>query len=352
MSRTISFLRFPLTVGVVFIHSDMGAFRLHYLNGSCSWLDFVVNLGHGLTSVCVPCFFIISGFLMFYHSDFTKTDYIRKIKRRWRTLCVPYLIWNFIGFTIFLIKMHPIFSSQFPSLAGFRVDIEVFLRSFWEANLPQEINIPGPIDYPLWYLRDLIILTLLSPIIYNIIKKIGIIFVLLMGVIWLFQFQTLVGISSLSGQSLFFFPLGAYLGINKINFVDKVCKVRFYFPLFISCQFLVPLIGNAVIEAFVSRVLVIIGCIAVFQIAVYFQVKYYMSINSQIEDSSFFVYALHGLLITKLTNGIIWMTHIYTPFFGLLVFLIVPIITIMICLFVYNFLQRQPYIAKILTGDR
>lgn len=297
-------------------------------------------------------FFIISGFLMFYHSDFSKTEYIRKLKRRWQTLCVPYLIWNLIGFLVLLIKMHPIFSSHFPSLIGFRIDIEVFLRSFWEANLPHDMNISGPIDFPLWYLRDLIILSFISPIIYYLIKKIGLLFILLLGIVWLFQLQLLIGISPLSAQSLFFFPLGAYLGVNKINFVDEVCKVRSLFPLFIFSISLIPLIGNASVEALISKILVIIGCIAAFQTAVYLQVKYHISINTHIKNSSFFVYALHGLLITKLTNGIIWIAHIDTPIFGLFIYLVVPTITIIICLCIYNILQRQPYIAKILTGDR
>ena len=86
LSKTISFLRFPLIVGVVFIHSNILVVNAQ---GTVMRFDkwpfvaFVMNLFSSVfADVCVPLFFFISGFLFFYYSDFSKEIYRSKEKKR------------------------------------------------------------------------------------------------------------------------------------------------------------------------------------------------------------------------------------------------------------------------------
>lgn len=93
-SSVISVLRFPLIVGVVCIHSGMGAFLQYLLGGICGKLS-------------VPIFLLISGYLFFREGSYelTKELWISKLKKRIFSLLVPYLLWNFIGYIIYAIKV-------------------------------------------------------------------------------------------------------------------------------------------------------------------------------------------------------------------------------------------------------
>lgn len=330
----------------------MGTFQSQYQD-RWPWFDFLIRFfGHSLPSVCVPCFFLISGFLMFNQSIFSTSIYQKKLKSRYHSLLVPYLTWNFIGFLIFLVKMHPALSSHFPSLNGFRVDIEVFLMSFWDTNLPKDMNIGGPIDFPLWYVRDLILLVLASPIIYWLIRKLKSVFVVLMGIVWFFNLQLSIGIPLLSGQSLFFFPLGAYFAINRVDFVE-IAKKAWWAPF---AFFIIAPVGAMVwsepVCNLLPKAIIIIGCIAVFRMASYFLEKKQVKINTFLSNSSFFVFALHGLLITKMMNIAIKVVPSDAPGMGLLLFFVVPAITIVICLITYKLLLKLPSVVKVLSGGR
>ena len=109
LSKTIMFLRFPLIVAVVFIHTNLadvmingrllvneGQFPIHDL--------FRHIITNELARIAVPLFFFISGFLFFYHTDFSMKMYKQKLKKRVRTLLVPYLFWNTVVFLIFFMK--------------------------------------------------------------------------------------------------------------------------------------------------------------------------------------------------------------------------------------------------------
>ena len=97
LSKTIMFLRFPLIVAVVFIHTNLadvmingrllvneGQFPIHDL--------FRHIITNELARIAVPLFFFISGFLFFYHTDFSMKMYKQKLKKRVRTLLVWFLI--------------------------------------------------------------------------------------------------------------------------------------------------------------------------------------------------------------------------------------------------------------------
>ena len=211
LSNTINCLRFPLIVGVVFILNKMGEIdiqgvKLSYIE--YPWLTHTMDFFSSvLPTVSVPLFFFISGFLFFYNNDFDKNIYIKKIKSRCNSLLIPYIIWTFIGFFILLIQMHPRFSSLFPLLKDYRIDISEFLSYFWIKSLPMDP--PGehamPIDYPLWFIRDLYLLVIASPIIYWFIKKLKCVYIVIVGIIWFFSLGLYLGLPGLCHQSVFFF---------------------------------------------------------------------------------------------------------------------------------------------------
>lgn len=87
LSKTITFLRFPLIVAVVFIHIEITNV---VINGNLlvekgefpvyDWLFHVIS--KEVADIAVPLFFFMSGFLLFYHSTFTGKEYLQKLGKR------------------------------------------------------------------------------------------------------------------------------------------------------------------------------------------------------------------------------------------------------------------------------
>lgn len=87
VSKTISFLRFPLIILVVFIHVPR-------LPGGGEIYSYVTTLlSVKVASIAVPCFFLISG-LLFFDTSFNFKKYILKLRKRIVTLLIPYILWN------------------------------------------------------------------------------------------------------------------------------------------------------------------------------------------------------------------------------------------------------------------
>ena len=201
LSDVISFLRFPLIVGVIMIHIGFNREGLE----SSKFYDSTIFFFRLLSAIAVPMFFMFSGFLLFNKcADYTFNDYLKKLKSRFRTLLIPYFIWNFIAI---------LFYYRF----GLKISsIEDFFRAFWDYRTEETMTYPILIQF--WYVRDLLVNILLSPIVYWLIKKINYGWVLLLGLLWVFNLWILYPGLNLMG--IFFFALGAYLGILK-NFIGQ-----------------------------------------------------------------------------------------------------------------------------------
>ena len=111
-SKVIKFLRFPLIVGVVLIHSTLSNMMIHgqpVLIGD-DWYFFktLTKLLSGiLAHVAVPLFFFISGYLFFIKlKSFNLMAYKQSIGKRIFSLVIPYIFWNlFVIFVFFIVEI-------------------------------------------------------------------------------------------------------------------------------------------------------------------------------------------------------------------------------------------------------
>ncbi len=103
----------------------------------------------------LPFFFVLAGF-------FLRDPSWAGMRRRLSLLVIPYLIWEFIPMTI---------CSQSQLIpADFRL-------GYWE--LVERGLVHFPFNFPLWFLRDLIIYTALYPLLYPFRKYVGYVALLL-----------------------------------------------------------------------------------------------------------------------------------------------------------------------------
>jgi fucose 4-O-acetylase-like acetyltransferase len=170
-SERLEVLRFPLIVGVVLIHAcgtqvglangAVGLNTLSYLS------DFVQNLiSKGIAQTSVPLFFLMSGYFLFLGFSWSVKNYKEKIKSRIRTLLVPFLFWNFSTLLMFALAQY--FPVNQVYLSGQNAPISTF-GVYDYVNAIFGIDGP-PISYQFWYIRDLMVMVLLTPAIYLVIK--------------------------------------------------------------------------------------------------------------------------------------------------------------------------------------
>ena len=105
--QVISFLRFPLIVAVVFIHSNSGNVVFNGLLATTNINFFVYEevryyISEIVARIAVPTFYFISGFLFWEKTDcFNIGVYMKKLKKRCRSLLIPYLFWNLVAILLF-----------------------------------------------------------------------------------------------------------------------------------------------------------------------------------------------------------------------------------------------------------
>ena len=259
----INQLRLPLIVLVTFAHSYGGVAEGYNLltSGWDSYEVLKIVVSQTLVKVAMPTFFVMSGYLFFVNvTQWNAQTYWQEIKRRIKTLLIPYIIWN-----LFLV-----------------VKIQTFnLSIFWE-----------PANMPLWFLRDLIIVSLLTPIIYVGVKKLGWwVFLILLPIyltgIWAIQ-------PGPNPYAICFFTLGAFLSIRKVDLIDTFRRFE------VSAYLLSGTFGLAMILTYNTYIFPplmlcfrLVSVVAVFCLASRIMSNTDKRIPKTACDSSYFIYLAH-----------------------------------------------------------
>lgn len=161
-------LKVVLTLMVVFIHS----FSLVPADENTLLYSTKVYLSSVLPRVAVPMFFIYSGYFFFKGKECGLRTWYNKMKTRLHTLVLPFVLWSVIGGVFFLC-----IDKSKTSLGLLDVLIRTFVVDVYAptSSLPQYVGYELPkvtaLNGPLWYVRDLILLMLVSPLIYTILKR-------------------------------------------------------------------------------------------------------------------------------------------------------------------------------------
>ena len=335
LSRTISFLRFPMIFFILYLHVVLGAWSNGRIVSDTTFVGYELVrfiFVEGFSRIFVPCFFLISGFLFFYYSGFDRHIYWEKMKKRFRSLLVPYLFWNcFVIFLYFLGEtfVPSLMSGQNKHIADFTS--WDWLMCFWR------IDGWAPINFPLWFLRDLIILSLFSPLVYVAVRWGRLLSVLLVGVLW-FCFGT----PSNCFVGLFFFTAGAWLGINKVDPVEQLLPWRKAFLLTYLCVMSVGVLlrWNGIAEGvYLQKVGILLGLCSVFSWAARFLENRNPDCKL-LENSSFFVYAYHGLPLLFLSKFSVYCLHPDSSWELVILFFVLPVFVSAIGVAAYWLLNR------------
>ena len=155
-------------------------------------------------------------------------------------------------------------------------------------------------------------------------------------------------------DAAFFFSWGAYYGIcwpNPLNVIHKLWSVALiYLPLAIADA----LTKGWEYNIFIHKAGILLGIVAIVRIATYLVETGKARASAMLAGSSFLIFALHTLVMDDI--GKVLFTALHLPInMGtlLLLYFIVPSITILFCLVVYLVLKRiAPPLCRLLTGGR
>lgn len=202
----IDLLKVILTLGIVFRHAELVG-----LEGRSETFDLLSRGMMLITEVCVPLFFVLSGFL--YFRNVPKEPDVKffwgKTRSRVFSLLIPYLIANTVAFVCYWL------AHRFaPGM------ISGFFGDNWRN--PIYIFCTGPINMSLWFIRDLIIACLVAPLIWIFVRYTRIWGVLALAAVWFF----------VAGSPFYnlWFTLGAWAAVCQGENVSRLlgrisCKV-------------------------------------------------------------------------------------------------------------------------------
>jgi fucose 4-O-acetylase-like acetyltransferase len=314
-------------------------------------------LANGALRFRIPLLFIISGYIYALQD---RKPYSERVKKRFITLIVPFLIWSAVGLAITYLLQ------QFPVTAA----------AVRESNLDQvgdnrpynEIGWAGiiyrwlvkPVSFQLWFIRSLF----LYNVFYRQIKWLVIRYpALWFSLVFLF-WHSVYNFLFIEGQGLFFFSFGIYLFTHnypihrKPEWFSHYLSWLFYIGISIIKTFMAfELEPGALITSIVLYVLhdITVGAGI---LAIWFGadpiVKWCMDRGwfTWAASFSFIIYALHVPLIHYATT----LAFIYwnrLTYYRLLTYLIVPVIIFLICILAGAVLRKAfPKIYRIATGGR
>jgi succinoglycan biosynthesis protein ExoH len=162
VSSRINLMRIVLISGIVFVHVPYDPLNSPFLgnNGLIDWLR--VFLGDSLFRVGVPCLSAISGYLLF-RRGLDGFSYGKTMRTKAATVLVPFLLWN-LAFLAF------VFVAQSSGIGfGYLPDVVNATPREWATFA---FALEGwPINLPLYFLRDLLLCLVLSPVLGYLVMR-------------------------------------------------------------------------------------------------------------------------------------------------------------------------------------
>ena len=345
-SQTLNLLRFPLAIVILAIH----IFNVTPANaGDVSYpvFDFVKTFIRSfLHWQSVPIYFFISGFVFFIGlRNWDKGKWLKKLHNRKKSLLIPYLVWN----TLYLFLV--LYSADNLSF-----DIKSIFSCYWRYDgiMTGTASTDMPINVPLWFLRDLMLMVIISPLLYKILKKQGKLLLAFFAVLWLVKYFGWLNIY-MPAQALLFFSFGAYMSINGKDMIAEFGK---YKKLSVIGYFTLGVLAmcfhnDPVVYKIIKSMLIVVGLFFAFNVAVWLLKKGYCKSNEFLASSSFFIYVAHYLVYSNVATVLRRLCAPESDIAWLLLCLTNVVLTTFILLTAYYLMLRYtPRLMSVVTGRK
>jgi succinoglycan biosynthesis protein ExoH len=238
----IDLLRFVMIFGIVVLHTPQ---YVNIADVGSGWFDlFKAFFQSAVFRSTVPVLTTISGYLLF-NAGYDRV--FRKLAgKKIRTLAIPFLTCNaLLAVGIYLIQ------SRYKLPTSYQLypfDTRLFLDAAF--GLTQ-----GPVNYPLHFIRDLFILTLLAPVLGLLLRSAPFPGLLLLTVIFWFNFD---GYLILRKEMPIMFYIGGLIAIKgwNVRYLDRYARLCLVVFLVLCASIVILRVQNTTYLRLVSPLLV------------------------------------------------------------------------------------------------
>ncbi len=352
LSRTVEWLRYPLMLLIVLIHTDTTLLTSMPQDGLSAIFYYITRT---IVRVAVPMFFIISGYFFFRKPDiFSMEAYWAKIKKRVLTLLVPYIFWNYFVWAfqmgVVVWQGHADWIARDTFTLPNIVDVVVGWGEGYQGM---------PKAFQLWFLRDLMIVCLLSPLLHLLLKnRRSYVLLLLFTVFYLMPWPDNWHLIFMRFPSaLLFFSVGAYWGIHNKNIINIVRKIPIWLSALLTILLLVVhvwqcMTGGHYIILF-EKLFSIVAVVPTWQIASKIVERQRLKPVEWIANSNFLLFVLHPTIIYYLLVYPFGGNVSNTPLHFWIVYVAELIVPVFVCVILYAIMVRIfPRTTALLTGGR
>lgn len=338
-SDIINILRLVLTVGVVFTHSAIDVPQPHTFNNA----SYVIAEGFWqrfLGEFRVPTFFMLSGVLFFKGAYFNLIVYRKKIRKRLHSLLYPYLLWCAIALSIRIVLLF-MKTGNFP----FNNPAQVLLSFIYYNGT---VCNPFPINGPLWYMRDLFLIVIISPLLFQLVKGASkCIIVALFCFFIVLPYLHLPMTLFLKG--IIWFTMGAYISVHNKTLISIFSPMKLVYYIYPICIVVNVLVWDSFWEYGTNQIVVIFGTVFIIKTTIDFCKKYNCQIGNSVGALAMFVYCSH--FIVDYIRPVI--CHLYDKKHFVLSHISTGTCTIVICVVIYYILSKNaPKLLGLLIGNR
>ncbi len=346
LSKKITRVSFILACCVILLHATNTS---TYTFSKYNPLKLLEDFFACIIGIAVPTFFIISGFL-FYQNVNSLQTIKSKCKKRIFTLLIPYLIFNIL-YTIYFLFVYnvPGLKEHFNNSYRGTLTFDTISRGVLFAEF----------SGILWYVRNLLILTVLSPLIYYSLKVKPVSYAILIGLFTIFLFDlNITKLQYINFTSWGWYYFGAIIAFNKKPFPKLKNKYNILLLLLgiIFSLILFVLSNNFLDIITLNSKLINVICNILLTLMIFcFWFAFDLLVTEKtikIEKLSFFIYCLHSLLLETIqkTFYILGGDKFIVSFID---YIVSPILTFGIIYILALFLNKfLPKLFKIVSGGR
>lgn len=378
-SQALDLLRFPLAIVVVTIHIFTGiSTSMHGQEFDFSNYTFFMSVilfsKSFLAGYSVPIYFFIAGYVFFLGITLTKETYIRKMHNRFKSLFIPYIVWNTIALLLVLFPYLPALHSIFPGCDyhNLQITFRNIISCYWVYDgAIQGIvgDYANPIDTPMWFIRTLMILAICTPLINWLFKRFDALLPAISGIIWFClpnaeDERMLWTITT----GTFFFSLGAFMSFHRRDMVEEFRKFRTFsfilYPLIATYLFIYSVASGHGLEIaelgfdtsemrHVKNLAIIAGLFFAYNFAVWLIERHGFKPSKTLSSAAFFIYAGHMPLIGYVKNIIMLVILPVDSLHCLIIYILTEAIICFGLLGTYMVLRRYtPRFLGLFTGGR
>ena len=351
-SERLTILKFPLIVGVVFIHAYVKKTgeEIDGLGSESSLLvlEFLRNfISQGIARLAVPLFFLMSGYLFFYGFDFSLESFFKKLKSRVKTLLIPFLLWNLATLALVaLIQANPLVKEFFGWKVGWvsSYSFNDYLAAIFGIGR-------APVAYQFWFVRDLMLLILGVPLFHFLFKYLPLPFLFLLFLGWISGYWP---IYVPHAEATLFFSIGAFIGTKgkSLFALDRygIYAIALYFPLALANAYFF----TSVFYPYLHRIGILFGVISgLFFTQFLMESPRVKKALIGLSGVSFFVFAAHEPLLTLTRNILSQNFWPQSPKSAFGPYLFTPILVLILLVLTYSLFSKvAPRLLNLVTGGR